>query len=109
MATEAAIGETGQAPATNAASPQPYERRYTGAGPSGDLFTGQMREYGRDPLGSMIRWRDEFGDLVRIRFGPFRAHMAFGPREIEELLLERSGDYRKSIGTRMLVPLLGHG
>jgi cytochrome P450 len=94
-----------EAPRTVAA----YQRRYTGTGPRGDLLMGAMREYGRNPLGAMVRWRDEHGDLVPIRFGPFRAHMAFGPREIEELLIERSGDYRKSVGTRMLTPLLGRG
>jgi cytochrome P450 len=86
-----------------------YERRHSVEGPRGDLVTGQMGEYGRDPLAAMRRWRDEHGDLVPIRFGPFRAHMAFGPAEVEELLIARAGDYRKSIGTRMLIPLLGHG
>ncbi|HET7473306.1 MAG TPA: cytochrome P450 [Candidatus Limnocylindrales bacterium] len=86
-----------------------YERRPSVTGPRGDLLTGQMREYGRDPLATMRRWRDDHGDLVPIRFGPFRAHMAFGPAEVEELFIERAADYRKSIGTRMLIPLLGHG
>jgi enediyne biosynthesis protein E7 len=78
-------------------------------GPRGDLLTGQMREYGRDPLATMRRWRDAYGDLVPIRFGPFRAHMVFGPAEVEELLIDHAADYRKSIGTRILIPLLGHG
>ena len=86
-----------------------YERRYTGTGPATDLLSGTMREYGRDPLGAMLRWRDLHGDFVPIRFGPFRAHMAFGPAEVEELLITRAGDFRKSIGTRMLSPLLGRG
>ncbi len=57
----------------------------------------------------MRRWRDEYGDFVPIRFGPFRAHMAFGPAEIEEVLVDHAADFRKSFGTRMLIPLLGHG
>ena len=89
--------------------PLGYERRYTGAGPKGALVAGTMREYGADPVGAMLRWRDEFGDLVPIRFGPFRAHMTYGPAEIEEVLVDRAADYRKSFGTRMLIPLLGHG
>jgi cytochrome P450 len=94
-----------------AAAPAPltYERRYTGTGPKGGLFSGTMREYGRDPLGAMRRWRDKHGDFVPIRFGPVRAHMAFGPAEASELLIEHSRDFRKSIGTRMLIPLLGNG
>ncbi|HEY8437857.1 MAG TPA: cytochrome P450, partial [Candidatus Limnocylindrales bacterium] len=29
--------------------------------------------------------------------------------EVEELLIDHAADYRKSIGTRILIPLLGHG
>jgi cytochrome P450 len=68
-----------------------------------------MREYGANPTEAMLRWRDAHGDFVPIRFGPFRAHMAYGPAEIEEVLVDRAADYRKSFGTRMLIPLLGHG
>jgi cytochrome P450 len=94
---------------TASAGPPAYERRPSVSGPRGDLLTGQMREYGRDPLATMRRWRDDYGDLVPIRFGPFRAHMAFGPAELEELFIDRAADYRKSFGTRILIPLLGHG
>jgi cytochrome P450 len=86
-----------------------YVRRYTGLGPKGALITGAMREYGADPTGSMRRWRDAYGDFVPVRFGPFRAHVAFGPAEIDELLTDRAADVRKSFGTRMLIPLLGNG
>ena len=55
-----------------------YERRYSSRGPKNRLLSGTMAEYGADPIGSMRRWRDEFGDFVPIRFGPFRAHMAYG-------------------------------
>ena len=68
-----------------------------------------MREYGADPIGAMRRWRDEHGDFVPIRFGPFPAHMAYGPAEIQEVLVDRAADFRKSFGTRMLIPLLGNG
>ena len=68
-----------------------------------------MGEYGADPVGAVRRWRDEHGDFVPIRFGPFRAHVAYGPAEIEEVLVDRAADFRKSFGTRMLIPLLGRG
>src|SRR5438128_9674963 len=64
--------------------PLDYEHRYTGRGPKGRLISGVMGEYGADPVGAMRRWRDDHGDFVPIRFGPFRAHVAFGPNEIEE-------------------------
>jgi cytochrome P450 len=89
--------------------PVAYERRDGTGGPSGPLLAGNMREYGADPIASMLRWRDDYGDFVPIRFGPFRAHMAFGPAEIDELFTDRAVDFRKSFGTRMLIPLLGNG
>ena len=81
-----------------------YEHHYTDGGPKGRLLSGQMREYGENPVASMRRWRDRHGDFVPIRFGPLRAHVAFGPAEIEEVLVERAADFRKSFGTRMLIP-----
>ena len=86
-----------------------YARRYTGHGPKGTLLGGTMSEYGADPTESMRGWRDLYGDFVPIRFGPFRAHVAYGPAEIDEVLTDRAADFRKSFGTRMLIPLLGNG
>jgi cytochrome P450 len=89
--------------------PLDYESRHTDRGPKARLLSGVMAEYGADPVGAMRRWRDDHGDFVPIRFGPFRAHAAFGPKEIEEVLVDRAVDYRKSFATRMLIPLLGRG
>jgi cytochrome P450 len=97
------------APSSPTPNPLSYERRYTGTGPRGTLLSGTMGEYGRDPVAAMLRWRDAHGDFVPIRFGPFRAHMAYGPAEIEEVLVDRAADFRKSFATRMLIPLLGRG
>jgi len=90
-------------------APLDYEPRHTDHGPKARLLSGVMAEYGADPVGAMRRWRDDHGDFVPIRFGPFRAHAAFGPKEIEEVLVDRAVDYRKSFATRMLIPLLGRG
>ena len=68
-----------------------------------------MREYGADPLGAMGRWRDRFGDIVPLRFGPLRALMAFGPIEVTQVLVAHAKDYRKSLGIRALIPVLGKG
>jgi cytochrome P450 len=86
-----------------------YDRNYTGRGPKGPLLAGVVPEYGADPIASMLHWRDVYGDFVPVRFGPFRAHVAFGPAEIEETLTGRAADFRKAFGTRMLIPLLGKG
>jgi len=89
--------------------PVAYDRNYTGRGPKGPLLAGVVPEYGADPIASMLHWRDVYGDFVPVRFGPFRAHVAFGPAEIEETLTEHAADFRKAFGTRMLIPLLGKG
>jgi cytochrome P450 len=89
--------------------PIAYDRNYSGRGPKGPLLAGEVREYGVDPIGAMRQWRDVYGDFVPVRFGPFRAHVAFGPAEIEETLTEHAADFRKAFGTRMLIPLLGNG
>jgi cytochrome P450 len=114
MATKAPAGQPQAAPrrrasATRTTESPGYERRHTGTGPKGALLSGTIREYGANPTEAMLRWRDAHGDLVPIRFGPLRAHMAYGPAEIEEVLVDRAADFRKSFGTRMLIPLLGHG
>src|SRR5438093_43751 len=114
MTTEAPVREAGPTePRRHAAGDGQgrldYEHRHSDAGPRPRRRSGVMGEYGADPIGAMRRWRDEHGDFVPIRFGPFRAPAAFGPTEIEEVLVERAGDFRKSFGTRMLIPLLGHG
>ena len=96
-------------PAAERHGPIGYEHRYTDGGPKGRLLSGTMAEYGADPVASVRRWRDEYGDFVPIRFGPFRAHLAYGPAEIEEILVDHAADFRKSFGTRMLIPLLGRG
>jgi cytochrome P450 len=100
MATGAAAART---------KPADYEHRYTHGGPKGGLLSGVMAEYGADPIGSMRGWRDIHGDFVPLRFGPFGAHVAFGPAEIEDVLVAHAADFRKSFGTRMLIPLLGQG
>src|SRR5262249_50340252 len=86
-----------------------YERRPTDGGPRGDPLIGSIREYGAGPLAAMRRWRDDYGDLVHFTFGPIRASMAFGPIEVNDVLSGHARDYRKSIGIRALIPVLGKG
>ena len=109
MASRSRSSDGGSDVGTAARTATTYERRPSVRGPRGDLLTGSVREYGGDPLGAMRRWRDEFGDFVPIRFGPFRAHLAFGPGEVTEVLATHAKDYRKSLGTRALKPVLGEG
>jgi cytochrome P450 len=78
-------------------------------GPKPRFLIGNIGEYGPDPLGFMTRCAREYGDLVPIKFGPFTAHLATGPALVEEVLATRAKDFRKSLGTRLLRPLVGNG
>lgn len=80
----------------------------TPRGPKARGLAGNLTDYARDPLAFMIGLR-EYGDLVPVRFGPVRAYFALGPAEVEDALVNRNKDMRKSVGTRILIPLLGHG
>jgi cytochrome P450 len=106
---QAASTATGGSAPAERRLPIEYEHRYTDTRPKSRLLSGTMREYGADPIAATRRWRDQHGDFVPIRFGPFPAHMAYGPAEIQEVLVDRAADFRKSFGTRMLIPLLGNG
>jgi cytochrome P450 len=78
-------------------------------GPKPRFLIGNIAEYGPDPLGFMTRCAREYGDLVPIKFGPFTAHLATSPALVEEVLATRARDFRKSLGTRLLKPLVGNG
>jgi cytochrome P450 len=78
-------------------------------GPKPRFLVGNFRDYGRDPLGFMTQCAREYGDFVPIRFGPFTAYLASGPAEVEELLVQRQKDFRKSRGTQVLRPIVGNG
>ena len=73
------------------------------------MLLGSIREYGADPLAAMRRWRDDYGDLVPLRFGPVRIRMAFGPVEVTEVLATQARHFRKSLGVRILSHVLGRG
>jgi cytochrome P450 len=79
----------------------------TGA-PSGGAL-GLLPELERDALGLLTRCTREYGDLVRIRLGLTPTIVVGHPDLVEEVLVTRNHDYRKSLSTRRLNTLLGNG
>ncbi len=59
--------------------------------PGGQRVLGHALEFGRDPLTLFQRAR-EHGDVVRIRFGPFRFYVLNSPSAIRQALV---GEARK--------------
>jgi cytochrome P450 len=70
---------------------------------------GLLPELNRDALGLLTRCTRDYGDLVRIRLGLTPAIVVGHPELVEEVLVTRNHDYRKSPSTRRLGTLLGNG
>ena len=71
-------------------------------------LVGHFPEYGRDPLGFVTRLA-EVGGVVPIRMGPFPAVVVTDPAAIEEVLVTRARDFRKSMATRRIGVVTGNG
>jgi cytochrome P450 len=78
-------------------------------GPKPRWLTGNLREFSRDRLGSLTRWRDEYGDVVSVRFGPRPVLLAFHPDDIERVLVEQNRKFIKHYRIRGLTRTLGNG
>ncbi|KAA3611559.1 MAG: cytochrome P450 [Planctomycetota bacterium] len=79
-------------------------------GPTGSFIGGVMEDIYRDPLSSLRRWHEEFGDLIRLRFGPLISHLLLHPREIARVLQEEHRAFDKNTrGFDKLKPILGNG
>jgi hypothetical protein len=55
--------------------------------PGGHRVLGHVLEFGRDPLAFFQRAR-EHGDVVRVRFGPFRVYVLNSPSAIRQALMD---------------------
>jgi cytochrome P450 len=70
---------------------------------------GLLPDLGRDALGLLTRVTRDYGDLVHIRLGLTPTVVVGHPELVEEVLVTRNHDYRKSQSTRRLGSLLGKG
>jgi len=70
---------------------------------------GFLPELRRDTLGLLARCTREYGDLVRIRLGLTHTVLLGHPALVEEVLVTRSHEFRKNLGTRRLRSALGNG
>src|SRR3954451_24754531 len=72
-------------------------------------FVGHFPVYGRDPLGFVTRVSREVGGVVPIRMGPFPGYVITDPAAIEEVLITKNKDFRKSLATRRIGVVTGNG
>ncbi len=59
------------------------------------MLLGSLGEFRRDPIGLLTRATKEYGDVVRLRFGPITAHVVNHPEYVRQVLEERQKNYDK--------------
>ena len=65
-------------------------------GPKGSFLWGSLAEFQKDSLGLLSRSAQDYGDIVRLRFGPITAHLLNHPEYVEHVLLRRADRYDKN-------------
>jgi len=76
--------------------------------PKPNPIFGHFPAYGRDPLGFATRAND-MGGIVPIRFGPVGGLLISDAAAIEEVLVTKNKDFRKSLATRRIGVVTGNG
>jgi cytochrome P450 len=76
--------------------------------PGGRWVLGHALEFGRDPLALLQRAR-EHGDVVRIRFGPFRVYVLNSPEAIRQALVTQARKLEKGLNFGRTKRLIGNG
>jgi cytochrome P450 len=80
-------------------------------GPKGTPLMGVMRDFNRDQLGFIERCRDQFGDIVWMRFLYVPALFLYHPDDVEYVLVTNSKNFIKSMSLRsnFFQRLVGNG
>lgn len=78
-------------------------------GPRGLPLLGNSVGYIRDPLGTVTNAARQYGDIARLRLGPYRCDLVSRPEWIEHVLKGEHEKYVKDETTRDLIPVLGNG
>jgi cytochrome P450 len=60
-------------------------------------------------MGFVARAKRDYGDIVRLRLGPYRTYLVSHPEYIEYVLRGQADNFHKDRMTRWLVPLVGEG
>jgi cytochrome P450 len=77
--------------------------------PRGHWLIGNAWQIIRDPLTYATRWAREYGDVVRLRFGPLDFYALNHPDAVEYVLRGNHRNFIKDKGTRLLSGFLGQG
>ncbi|MGH2369883.1 MAG: hypothetical protein ACRDI2_17015, partial [Chloroflexota bacterium] len=69
-----------------APSPARAGHRLVAPGPRGNLLTGNVAAYRRDPIGMILDLQREYGDIARQRLGPYLVHTVTHPDHVKRVL-----------------------
>ena len=81
----------------------------TGSPPGAMPLLGHFPAYARDPLGFVTRVSAEYGGIVPFRLGPYPALLLTDPDAIDEVLVAKSRDFRKSRAAGRIGVVVGNG
>src|SRR5258708_3838764 len=88
----------------------PSLQRKIAPGPKGHPLVGSLPERNKSPLGFFMDVAREFGDVVRIKFGPRLVHLICHPDHIKYVLQDNNRNYgRQARGYTMMRMLIGQG
>ncbi|MGB0384791.1 MAG: cytochrome P450 [Ardenticatenaceae bacterium] len=57
-------------------------------GPRGHFLLGSFSELKKEPVGSLLAWQREYGDVVRYRIGPRTLHAISHPQLVRDVFIE---------------------
>jgi cytochrome P450 len=77
--------------------------------PKGHFLIGNAWQVFQDPFGFATRCARDYGDVVRLRFGPLVYYMLSHPEAVEYVLRGNHRNFVKDKGTRLLSGFLGEG
>jgi len=79
-------------------------------GPKGHFLLGSIPEIQRDRVQFLLDLHRDFGDVVRMRFGPYQAVVIFHPQAIQHVMQDNHKNYSKETPTyASLSQLVGNG
>ena len=78
-------------------------------GPKGKPFVGTGLEFRSDPLGFSKKLREEYGQIVKTKLGPYNAIFLFNPEHIKYILATNHSNYHKGEDYKFLKEVLGEG
>jgi len=80
-----------------------------GSLPGAVPLLGHFPAYARDPLGFVTRVSAAHGGIVPLRLGPYPVLLLTDPESIEEVLVSKSRDFRKSPAANRIGVVVGNG